>query len=243
MHITSNTRRRKVANNWPLFLLGWGALAAAEAFAAFGILQVNKATLSLFGHTIRLGYVEIAITFSLAMLSFWVSTVSAQMANDPRPEQRKRAPAAAALSLALLSVPFVYLASGFAIPRQEAERTAYIGSAAMEADQAIIADPQADSRVKLEARENLKKAAPIAKAEPGLGEFIKAALIHFAIWLTGSLAMLAPPETDAQRRDRVEAAEKARRKAEREARKAQKAKEARKPGNVFELKEWLRRSA
>ena len=244
MQILNTSRRRKGANNWPLYLLSMAALVAVEAFSAFGILQINKAQLSLFGTSFALGYVEIAITLFASLLSFWVATAGARMANDPRPEQKKRAAGAIALSLAILWVaPAPYFAKGFAVPRQEAERVAYLNSEEMRADQAIVADPQADSQVKLQAAANLRKATPAATAQPTFFEYVKAFAIHTAIWLCGFIALLAPPETDAQRRDRIEAAERARRKAERDARKAAKAKEARKGPNVFELKEWLRRSA
>lgn len=241
MQIISNTRRRRSAGNWPLYFLSMAALVAVEAFSAFGILTINKAQLSLFGVSFALGYVEIAITLFASLLSFWVATAGARMANDPRPEQKKRAAGAIALSLAILWVaPAPYFAKGFAVPRQEAERVAYLGSEEMAADQAIVADPQADSQVKLQAAANLRKATPAATAQPTFWEYVKAFAIHTALWLCGFVALLAPPETDAQRRDRIEAAEKARRKAEREARKAQKAKEARKPGNVFDLQKWVR---
>lgn len=243
MHIVSNTRRRKSAGNWPLYALSMTVLAAVEAFSAFGILQLNKATETLFGVTYRLAYVEVAITLFLSLLSFWVATAGAKMANDPRPEQKRRAAAAVFLSLALLWTPATYFAKGFAMPRQIAEHQAYLGSDAMAADQAIIADPMADSQVKLAAAASLKQAQAPTKAQPTIGEFFKAFVIHISIWLCGFVALLAPPETDAQRRDRIEAAERARRKAEREARKAQKAKEARKGPNVFDLKEWVRKSA
>ena len=235
----NTTRRRKGANNWPLYFLSMAALVAVEAFSAFGILTINKAQLSLFGVSFALGYVEIAITLFASLLSFWVATAGARMANDPRPEQKKRAGAAIMLSLAILYVgPAPYFAKGFAVPRQEAAHAEYVGSAAMEADQAIIADPQADSQVKLAAAASLKQAQKPTTAQPTFWEYVKAFAIHTALWLCGFVALLAPPETDAQRRDRIEAAEKARRKAERDARKAQKAKEARK-GNVFDLQRWV----
>lgn len=215
-------RKRKSAGNGPVFALTLAAVVAIELYAASGVVALGERAFMLAGHTVQAHLVEIAITLACSLLAVVVQASAAAMRHDPRPEQRRRAGGASALSLIILMIPMAYLASAFALPRQWAEHRAYVGSPAMVADQAIAADPMADTRVQAEAALRLIQASAPAKPEPSMGEWAKAAVLHVALWLVGLLALRAPPETERERnrREAREAEDRRQREEERRRRQA-----------------------
>lgn len=177
--IQSTLRRwgRKAADgarNAPLFLLTATVALAIEVFAAGGIFAINTASVSIGPFEVRLAWAEAIMSASMTLVSLLLAGAAAAHKADPRAAQQRRAWRAQFLAICVLAAPVFYAASCLALNTQMAEWRAFTGSAAMHADQAIIADAQSDSHVKDNAADDLQRA--IRPTRPDLDHLVPAML-------------------------------------------------------------------
>jgi hypothetical protein len=116
------------ARNLPLTLTSMAVLTCVELFTAGGIIQTTTESVTIFGHVIALALLEIGISYGSGILSMIGFGAAAELAADPRPEQRARARNARFVSVALLVVPIIFFTNALAVQVQRSQRLEYIAS-------------------------------------------------------------------------------------------------------------------
>lgn len=206
----SQIRRAGMAmRNLPLFALASVVSLSVEIFAVGGILTENQATVTIAGLSVRLAYAEAAMSSAFSLAALVLAAAAASMKSDPRSQQRRRAGATQMLAVLVLIAPINYAARCSAMSAQNAERSAYVGTAQYQADLHDANDRTGatDSMARRDAADRLGQANPVTHADllhfiPSLGWI---ALILGCNMAAVRLGWRAKPETPAEAKARIAA--------------------------------------
>ena len=124
---------------------------------------------------------------------------------DPRPDHRRRAGSARAVSSLLLVVPIVFFTNALALQTQRAERAAYVASESYVVHQRMAQDASLDSMVQMEAAANLERAAEVKTARMDgtwFASLIAAIFVYGTLGWAGTALYKPRPETAWEAKER-----------------------------------------